>query len=224
MRLALLGLAALVLVGGETHAASVLINNGLAPPDPANVIDDAAYAADFVRVRNAGCDVFADAPCASPGAPTTVALVDGGVIGENFEPMDTSTILMSGGSIVGDINTFQSATVTITGGSVGQVLQAGDSSTVTLRGGTVGSTLTAAGSSTFVIAGSDFKLDGVSVALGDITAFAGVLTGTLESGDSLNNAFVRSSLATITLVPEPGAAPLLAGGLLLLGILFAPRH
>ena len=65
--------AALVLTlaaGGSAQGASILINNGLAPPNPENVIDDLTYYDDdSVYVRNVGC------PPAGPPDP------DGGVPG-----------------------------------------------------------------------------------------------------------------------------------------------
>jgi len=40
-------------------AVEIAINNGLAPPNPANVIDDDIYRTDyeFVWVRNTGCGI-----------------------------------------------------------------------------------------------------------------------------------------------------------------------
>jgi len=75
---------AVLLLSAATPASAlnILINNGLAPPNPANIIDDGTYASDFVRVRNVGCEVFSDAPCISPGAPTTVTI---GYVGQSVE-------------------------------------------------------------------------------------------------------------------------------------------
>ena len=48
-----------LLMGGAANAANVVINNGLVPPNPDNVIDDSTFSADFVSVRNFGCgDTF----------------------------------------------------------------------------------------------------------------------------------------------------------------------
>ena len=58
------------------------------------------------------------------------------------------------------------------------------------------------------IHGSDFNLP-----FGDITATSGTLTGILADGTPLNVDFGRASTATITLVPEPSTALLLAAGL-----------
>ena len=68
-----------------SDTTSLMINNGLAPPNTANVIDyeipeDGAY------VRNVGCPPGwpagdPDDPCPSPGDPTEVSLADGGSVG-----------------------------------------------------------------------------------------------------------------------------------------------
>jgi hypothetical protein len=36
------------------RAVPIVINNGSAPPNPANVTDDGAYATDYVFARNVG--------------------------------------------------------------------------------------------------------------------------------------------------------------------------
>ena len=52
----LTAVSALILtMGAPARAVPIMINNGLAPPDPANVIDDATYSDDSVYVRNVGC-------------------------------------------------------------------------------------------------------------------------------------------------------------------------
>jgi hypothetical protein len=152
---------------------SCVINNGLAPPNPANVIDDGTHASDWVYVRNVGCppgwpDYDPDAPCPSPGAPTEVALVEGGEVlalyafesstitmigGEltyRVDLRDSSKLTMSGG-ISEAIETFDTSTAAITGGEVGLYFPAG-SSTLTKSGGTA-SALLAEASSTFTMSG-----------------------------------------------------------------------
>ena len=53
-----------------------VINNGLAPPNPGNVIDDTTYRDDIVYVRNVGCGTPDPwSPCPSPGGPTKVCVV-----------------------------------------------------------------------------------------------------------------------------------------------------
>ena len=60
-------------------ADRVVINNGLAPPIPDNVLDDATYADDGVYIRNVGCgNSQAWAHCADPGDPTASEMLEGG--------------------------------------------------------------------------------------------------------------------------------------------------
>jgi hypothetical protein len=149
-------------------APSLLINNGLAPPNLENVIDDGTYSTYIVDVRNAGCPPewpagYIDDPCPDPGAPTEVALVDGGSVGYFFTVNDSSIITMSGGtaqnvvSAVGD-----DSTVTLSGGVVGNDLVAqGSNSTVDMSGGIVGNHLIAYGSHSTVTM-SDGEVTGIS--------------------------------------------------------------
>ena len=69
------------------------------------------------------------------------------------------------------------------------------------------------------IVGSNFAVDGNPVPYGDLVAgSSGTLTGTLASGDSLNNEFLHGVNfeihvnSIIRLVPEPSTALLLASG------------
>lgn len=219
-------LLALVLTSGAARSTTIVINNGLAPPNPENVIDDLTHVATtLLFVRNEGCgNILPFDPCPSPGAPTTVALIDGGAIGGNLEPRDTSVIVMSGGSIGGDLNTFDSSTTWITGGSIGVFLQAGDLSSITLSGGSIGDKINAFGSSTLTIVGASFEIDGVPVGFGAVSATTGVLTGVLASGDALDNVFSRASEATIVLVPEPSTALLIGSGVIALGMVTSVKR
>jgi hypothetical protein len=81
-------------------------------------------------------------------------------------------------------------------------LAAGDFADVTMSGGTVVGELFANDSSTITIVGRDFEVDGVPVPYGDLTAQTGTLTGTLASGDPINNVFYQGGgdyTGTITL-------------------------
>jgi hypothetical protein len=247
-------------------SAATLINNGLAPPNPANVIDDETYASDGVRVRDEGCPL--DDACLDPGDSTEVALVEGGTVGLGITVSDSSILTMSGGSVGDTVEIASSATVTLSGGIIegylasngtlamsggtvklnlsamdfsivtmsgGTVeghlfagwdstvtmaegivlgrLEAFDSASVTLSGGTIGDTIVAYHSSAITIEGTNFMVrsggDPVAVPYGDLNALTGTLTGTLASGDPLDNVFFQgggSYAGTISLVPEPSAA------------------
>jgi hypothetical protein len=130
----------LVLVAGLLLASSVaaqaesfLINNGLAPPTPSNVIDDARYLDDSVLVRNVGCGTpHFNSPCLEPGAPTEVELADGGDL-FGLSAWDSSSVTLSGGHVFAANGTGTSS-VTINGGIAEHVLTS-DTSTVTINGG-----------------------------------------------------------------------------------------
>jgi hypothetical protein len=78
--------------------------------------------------------------------------------------------------------------------------------------------LYASDSSVITISGIDFMVDGTPVPFGDLSALTGTLTGTLTSGDFIDNVFYQGGYAgtytgIIRLVPEPSTAALLALGL-----------
>ena len=107
-------------------ATALIINNGLAPPNPENVIDSDLGSSTTVFVENSPA-----------GDPTIVALVDGGRVGDNLWVRDSSTITMSGGEVrgalysgQGSIEAFDTASVILTGGLVlrSPVLQKQESS------------------------------------------------------------------------------------------------
>lgn len=242
LRSLLPGVGLLFLVGSESQA-TVVIDNGLAPPNPANVIDTFINEAVFVQ------------------SATTVELVDGGQIGdagsERFESFDTSTILMSGGLVFDDIFAHGSSMVMMSGGLVNSGLVSFDTSTVLVTGGTVstgvfgdgtsvvtvvggmlnsvtglGSSVVSikggqigqigqvSGNAVVTVFGSGFALDGVPVDFGALQPIAGQLTGVLQSGEPLDAMFSREATGTLVLapIPEPSTSVLLGLGLLAIGI------
>jgi len=112
-------------------AEDFLINNGLAPPAPSNVIDDARYLDGGAFVRNVGCGApYFNSPCAAPGAATEVELVEGGDL-FRLSAWDSSAITVSGGYVfVASGN--DTASVTIEGGNPENVESFG-SSTITIN-------------------------------------------------------------------------------------------
>lgn len=156
----------------------------------------------------------------------------------------SSAITMSGGLGAGGVRAYGSSTITMSGGSVGEDLEANgyssvkmssgwvqerlvarDSAALTMTGGLVGGVLAAEDFSTLMIVGSGFAVDGTPVPFGNLTALNGTLTGTLASGESLDNEFWQGGgfyTGTIRLVPEPSTGLLVGGGLV--GLLAVQRR
>ena len=124
-RIAALPLAAaltalLVFASGTDAAALLLINNGLAPPNPENVIDTTID--EEILVANVGCgEPFS---CAMPGPPTTVEVVDGGSLRPPLSVDYSSTVIVSGG-FVSQITALDSSRFIMNGGTVLYVLASG---------------------------------------------------------------------------------------------------
>lgn len=242
-------LVAIAFVAHPALSATILIENGLAPPHPANVIDAAnSHPSDRVVVNNVGCGTLV--VCEDPGAPTVVEIAEGGVVGDSLLVNGTSAVLVSGGSIprnpegipdapVRVLGADGSATVTITGGHVGALVLFGSSAatvsggsvttadvsgSLTVRGGILGSIL-AYGGGTVRIFGSGFAIDGVPAGLGEVEPAMGALTGTLLSRDPLDLVFSRVGFGEfppggiLILVPEPSTALLAGLGLGVLSVL-----
>jgi hypothetical protein len=177
LRVALLGgLSLVLLAAGDAPGAVIchdgycVINNGLTPSDPENVIDDAAYLGESVVARNAGCPVTWPAvpaweACASPGAATDVEVVAGAQL-FSLTVLDNSTATINGGSLTAGVQASGSATVTLDVGadltsvtatsSASLVMNGGladrmttwDSSVATMNGGQLRASLTTRGTST----------------------------------------------------------------------------
>jgi len=226
MRTLLIAMVGLVVAGAASATVTCIddgvlycvINNGLGPPEPENVIDDATYYDANVTVRNVGCPPGWPSgnpgdPCPSPGGPTEVEVVEGGgsevhnlrvfesssvaVSGgyiHFLEARDSAIVTMTGGAVGGALYLYDSSTVTMSGGTV-PGLAGGYSSTVTLSGGTVQGALQAYDSVSFTIAGANFEVDAVPVPYGDLGAQTGTLTGTLASGDAINVVFYQGGYA-----------------------------
>jgi hypothetical protein len=218
-----LGLAMLAAVA-RGAPVQLVINNGLAPPDPANVIDAAYDPFLFdVFVRNVGCgDEFPfDGPCALPGAATSVALVPGGVVNDRLEVFDSSRIEMSGGSVLllgaygnavlrvedGVVdNTLEaggSASVSITGGSVEQFLTPTEGASVAIRGGRVERVHAAGSSHTDLSAGT--VVDYVAAANGSAVSarWSGGSVGGVVEADGGSTIAIEGSGFELDGVPVP---------------------
>lgn len=198
-------LAAITLVASspsEPAYATTVINNGLAPPNPENVIDFDDEPDSWLRVLNSRQD-----------APTEV-LYTWGASMSTVTAEDDSTLRMNGGAVNLRLMAWDESTVIVEGGTILVQLGAANRGRVTLRGGGVGTQLTATDGGVVTIFGSDFAVDGVAVPFGPITSDRGLLTGTLESGEPVDASFQQSLAGKIVLVPEPSAGLLTALGLL----------
>jgi hypothetical protein len=140
--------------------------------------------------------------------------MSGGELRWSLSAYDSSTVTMSGGSAM-DLYSSGSSTIRVNGGTVAGWVYAWDSSTITMSGGTVGDDLYAWNSSTITILGRNFEVNGVPVPYGDLTAGTGTLSGTLASGDPIDNVFYQGGYnglftGTITLVSRPVNTPALS--------------
>jgi hypothetical protein len=140
-------LAVVALHAREAEAQYTVINNGLAPPNPDNVIDSSDPDL-LTYVRNVGCPPGGSLyhePCPAPGAPTHVEIVDGASVTQGSctsgDPSlenaarDTSRVTMSGGTNV-CLTARDNARIDISGGSLGNVY-AYDQSAIAFEGGTL---------------------------------------------------------------------------------------
>jgi hypothetical protein len=174
-----------------------MINNGLAPPNPANVIDYAIHWEDEVYVRNVGCPPGWPAgnpgdPCASPGAATEVELATSGPV-PLLLTHDTSAVTVNGGYLVGSLRSYDSSSITTIGGRVNSV-ETYDTSTFNMYGSEI----------LHVLA---YDFSAVTVKQG-IVHFAmaayDASTVTIEGGGITGLYASHTSTVEIEMDPEPG--------------------
>lgn len=142
--------------------------------------------------------------------------ISGGKIGEEVLCGGNSQVTISGGHIGIEINAYMNSQITFSGGVLGYQLRANGYSKVIISGGQVGYELWATQNSIMTIYGTDFGIDGLNVGYGPITVASGILTGTLASGEAINNDFYIYDDASIVLVPEPATVLLFGLGSLVL--------
>jgi hypothetical protein len=159
-------LAAALALFADAPAGAILINNGLAPPDPANVVT-ANAPAESLLVRNVGCDT---GPCPLPGASTTVELASGAVI-DFASVFDSSLLQMTGGAanfatasgaaqlellgggIEFSAEASEQASLLLDGGLIAEDLSVRDFASAAIRSGLVGLTAAATGSGRLTLSG-----------------------------------------------------------------------
>jgi hypothetical protein len=212
--LALVLVLALTLASsGAAYAEDIVINNGLAPPNPANLIDDTSYEDDYVYVENVGCppgwpDGDPDDPCPSPGDPTGVEIAAGAGVWK-VSAYESSAVTVSGGTVWTALTGYDTSTTAITGGFLGvapsQTVDAYDSSTITMSGGTVKYSLRAYGSSTITMSGGTVNW-----------LLARGSSAVTMSGGTVEDELVADESSTITIVGsgfEVDGVPVLYGDL-----------
>jgi hypothetical protein len=131
--------------------------------------------------------------------------ISGGSIDHFLWARDNSQVSMSSGYIRYYLDGCDSSQVNISGGLIDGDLGAYNYSQVTMSGGLIHNWLEAYDYSLLTIDGSGFNYP-----YGTLTG-SGYLTGTLASGDLINNSFRTYGAGRIVLVPEP--ATLLLFGL-----------
>ncbi|QDU35505.1 hypothetical protein KS4_35880 [Poriferisphaera corsica] len=168
------------------------------------IVEDDLYSHDFATFNLTGGVVADDVNVRGD----SLFSMFGGTVGEDFEAGQDSTAFIYGGSISREIVAFQGASITISGGTIGisndAFLSTDFISSITLDG-------------------SNFKIDGVAISLGDIAPTTGILSGNLADGSAFEIDFKRievtfdgtTSTGTITLIPEPASFALLSLGSLL---------
>jgi hypothetical protein len=160
----------------------------------------------------------------APMKGTTVNLVNNGYISSDLEGFGISVVNILGGSIADDLQANDSTTLSLSGGTIGDTFYVSDNSNATMSGGSVGE-LSIFDNSSLTIIGSGFAVDGNPFGYGELTSILGGsyqnepqrrLTGTLDSGESIDNIFYIGNDASIVLVPEPSTLLLLGLGAVML--------
>jgi len=131
---------------------------------------------------------------------------------------DNSHVTVSGGTVYWPFGARDNSTVDISGGSFYGLDMGGDSR-ANISGGLCTYEYEAWANSIITFVGSSFAIDGVPVDFGQYFPSdyaSGHLTGTLDSGDLLDNDFYIHNNASIVLVPEPATVALLGLGTLFL--------
>lgn len=139
--------------------------------------------------------------------------ISGGAIGYLYT-RDNSQMHIFGGSIGGGVETGYTSRVEIFGGSIGDFVWGHQSSQVEIFGGSIGGELFSIDWAVLTVHGSNFAVDGQPCGYGELTSIFGGhwgaepsrhLTGTLASGEPIDNDFYIGNDAKIVLVPEAGS-------------------
>jgi hypothetical protein len=205
--------SSLTMSGGEVEYLLEVRDSSTAELIDGNVRAMATFGSAAVTMSGGTVEEYLDV------AVSSSLTLTGGTVGE-VVALGSSTVTISGG-VLGNLLATESSIITMSGGRVEWSVLAFDSSTVRLSGGTVGWDLWAHDSSLIEIVGGGFAVDDSPVPYGNLSATTGRLTGTLASGDPVDNDFYQGGYAyqcggfpedlcaadgTITLVSQPFTA------------------
>jgi len=149
--------------------------------------------------------------------------VFGGSIEGSLHALDRTKVEISGGLIGGHVWADSSSQVDISGGLIGHEVEVYGNSQVDILGGSIGGRLVSSDLAVLTIHGWDFALDGEPVGYCELTSIYGLglpyeyprhLTGTLFSGEPIDNDFYILGGAKIILIPEPASILLMGFGVL----------
>jgi len=149
------------------------------------------------------------------------------ISGGNIADMDNSSgqISMSGGYIYSLTNSGNSQ-MTVSGGSIEHLNGYGNSQ-LNMSGGIIDEKIMLQYSSILKVFGLNFFIDGTPIGYGEIESVLGegtadepfrILSGTLASGEAINNIFLLGNSAKIILAPVPVPSTLFLLGFGLLGL------
>jgi hypothetical protein len=136
-------------------------------------------------------------------------VVYGGYLSD-LRSYDNSQMTVSGGDIA-YLRSYNNSQVTVSDGDIYR-LYTYDNSQITMSGGIIDDIIFLAQSGILTVHGSDFHVDGTPTGYGELTSILGgsyndepsrTLSGTLASGEAINNVFYIGYSAKIILAPIP---------------------
>ncbi len=151
--------------------------------------------------------------------------VSAGTIWDDFWAYDSSQISICGGQLIYDLKAYNSSHLVISGGQILGGIYVSDNCQVDILGGLIRSELDFWDSAIVTIHGSNFAVDGQAFGYGELVSILGGstgnepdrrLTGTLVSGEPIDNYFYIGHDAKIILIPEPNTLLLLGLGMVFL--------